>query len=141
MDRRMQAALALYHAGVAPTLLLSGGGHPIPEAEAMRRLALAGGVPESALLVEPTSRNTLENATHAVGLLAKRPGTAVVLVTDRYHALRAHVVPPGRIDCACRACRPLPPQRHLTMLLTETIKLPISLVRALLHKAARAMRG
>ena len=138
----MQAALALYHAGVAPTLLLSGGGHPISEAEAMRRLALAGGVPESALLVEPRSRNTLENAAHAAGLLAKRPGTAVVLVTDRYHVLRARML--FRLaGLTVRAVHvaPLPPQRHLTMLLTESIKLPISLVRALLHKAARAIRG
>lgn len=138
----MQVALALYRAGVAPMLLLSGGGHPISEAEAMRRLALAAGVPESALLVEPTSRNTLENATHSAGLLAERPGTAVVLVTDRYHALRARVLfRLAGLTVSAVHVAPLPPRRHLTMLLCETIKLPVSVLRALLRKALGSRRG
>ncbi len=138
----MQVALALYHAGVAPALLLSGGGHPVSEAEVMRRLALAAGVPESALLVEPLSRNTLENATHVAGLLASRPGTAIILVTDRYHAFRARLLfGLAGLTVSAVHVASLPPKRHLTMLLTESIKLPISLVRALFRRVARAMRG
>lgn len=138
----MQVAVALYRAGVAPILLLSGGGHAVPEAEVMRRLAVAAGVPESALLIEPQSRNTLENASHAAALLGTRSATPVVLVTDRYHALRARVLfrLAGLTVCAVHVAA-LPPRRHLTMLLSEGIKLPISVLRALFQKAARAMRG
>lgn len=138
----MRVALALYRAGVAPVLLLSGGGEPIPEAEVMRRMALAAGVPESALLVESVSRSTLENATHAAALLAARQVTAVVLVTDRYHAFRARVLfRLAGLNVRAVHVASLPSRRHMTMLLSESIKLPISLLRALLHRAARAMRG
>jgi uncharacterized SAM-binding protein YcdF (DUF218 family) len=132
MERRMQVALALYRAGVAPVLLLSGGGQPIPEAEVMRRMALAAGVPESALMLEPMSRNTLENATQAALLLAARPDTAIVLVTDRYHAFRARMLF-RLVGLTVRAVHvaAVPPRRHLTMLVTESVKLPISVVRAL----------
>jgi uncharacterized SAM-binding protein YcdF (DUF218 family) len=138
MERRMHTALALYRDGVAPLLLLSGGGHPVPEAEVMRRMALAAGVPESALLVEPKSRNTVENATHSAGLLAGTPGAGVVLVTDRYHALRARLMfrLAGVTVCAVHVAE-VPARRHLTMLLAESVKLPLSLVRALVYKACR----
>ena len=58
----------------------------------MRRMAVAAGVPESALLIEPLSRNTLENASHVATLLGTRAVTRVVLVTDSYHALRARLL-------------------------------------------------
>ncbi len=138
----MQVALALYRAGVAPVLLLSGGGEPVPEAEIMRRMALAAGVPDSALLVESVSRNTLENATHAGALLAARQVSTVVLVTDRYHGLRARVLfRLAGLNVGAVHVASLPRRRHLTMLLSESIKLPISVLRALLHKAGRGMRG
>jgi len=44
-------------------LVLSGGGTgSVPEAEIMRRMALARGAPEVVLLIEPGSRDTVENA-------------------------------------------------------------------------------
>jgi uncharacterized SAM-binding protein YcdF (DUF218 family) len=138
----MHLAVALYRAGVAPILLLSGGGHAVPEAEVMRRMAVAAGVPESALLVEPLSRNTLENASHVATLLGTRAVTRVVLVTDSYHALRARLLfrLAGLTVCAVHVAS-LPPRRHLTMLLSECIKLPISVLRALLRRALGSMRG
>jgi uncharacterized SAM-binding protein YcdF (DUF218 family) len=136
----MQVALALYRAGIAPVLLLSGGGEPVAEAEVMRRMALAAGIAESALLVESASRNTVENAMHAAMLLAGHEVAAIVLVTDRWHAFRARLLfrLAGLTVCAVHVAT-VPPRRHIAMLLSEAIKLPISLLRALLHKARRAL--
>jgi uncharacterized SAM-binding protein YcdF (DUF218 family) len=55
----------------------------------MRRLAHARGVPETALLIEPGSRNTFENARETARLLRSRGRRSVVLVTDRTHLPRA----------------------------------------------------
>ena len=87
---RVGRAIELYHAGAAPLLLLSGGGSgPVAEATIMRDLALAAGIPESALLREPHSRNTVENAVNSARLLRERVVRRIVLVSDRTHLPRA----------------------------------------------------
>jgi uncharacterized SAM-binding protein YcdF (DUF218 family) len=90
LTKRIDRGIHLFRAGAAPLLLLSGGGTgPVPEAEAMRRMALARGVPEAALLVEPGSRDTVENAWETARLLRPRGGRSVFLVSDRAHLPRA----------------------------------------------------
>jgi uncharacterized SAM-binding protein YcdF (DUF218 family) len=90
LTRRLDHGIRLFRAGAAPLLLLSGGGSgPVPEAEIMRRMALARGVPEAALLVEFRSRDTVENAREAARLLRPRGGRFVLLVSDRAHLPRA----------------------------------------------------
>jgi uncharacterized SAM-binding protein YcdF (DUF218 family) len=90
LTRRLDHGIRLLRAGAAPLLLLSGGGSgPVPEAEIMRRMALADGVPEAALLVEPGSRDTVENAREAARLLRPRGGRFILLVSDRVHLPRA----------------------------------------------------
>ncbi len=90
LRRRLDHGVRLFEAGAAPLLLLSGGGAgPVPEAEIMRRMALARGVPEAALLVEPASRNTLGNAHESARLLGACGGRSVLLVSDRAHLPRA----------------------------------------------------
>jgi uncharacterized SAM-binding protein YcdF (DUF218 family) len=90
LERRVEHGIRLYHVGAAPLLLLSGGGHGAePEAAIMRRHALAAEVPEAALLIEPHSRNTWENACESARLLWPRGLRRVVLVSDRAHLPRA----------------------------------------------------
>jgi uncharacterized SAM-binding protein YcdF (DUF218 family) len=135
--RRMQVAVSLYQAGVAPLLVLSGGGrHAMPEAAVMRELALAGGVPAAALMIEPRSRTTLENATETAKLMASRGPVAVVLVTDSYHALRARLLfrMAGLTVVAVHTAR-VPMRPRLLMTAAEGVKLPINLLRALVRKA------
>lgn len=62
---------------------------PVPEAEIMRQMALARGVPGGALLVEPRSRDTVENARETARLLRPRGARFVLLVSDRVHLPRA----------------------------------------------------
>lgn len=90
LRRRVARGVALYQEGRAPVLVLSGGGTSIvPEAEIMRRLARAAGVPEAALAIEPRSRNTLENARETAQILHERGLSAILLVSDRVHLPRA----------------------------------------------------
>lgn len=128
--RRMGVAIALYRAGAAPRLLLSGGGpRSVPEAEVMRRIALSAGVPESALLLEARSSSTVENALESARLFANCPRRTVLLVTDRAHALRASLLfrmaglPVRRVVTAAA------PANLLLMRATEIVKLPISIWR------------
>ena len=86
--RRLDCGIRLFQAGAAPLLLLSGGGTgPTPEAEIVRRMALACGVPQAALPVESGSRDTVENAWETTRLLRPRGGYSVVLVSDWDHRL------------------------------------------------------
>src|SRR5207248_1491109 len=79
--------------GVAPLLLLSGGGRSgRPEAVVMAHLAVALGVAEERLLLEPDSRDTLANAFNSAALLRARGLRSVVLVSDAYHLPRARML-------------------------------------------------
>jgi uncharacterized SAM-binding protein YcdF (DUF218 family) len=90
LARRLECGVGLFRAGAAPLLGLSGGGRgPVAEAERMRRAALAGGMPEAALLIEPVSRDTFENARETARLLRSRGLASVMLVSDRTHLPRA----------------------------------------------------
>lgn len=136
----MRVAVSLYRAGLAPLLVLSGGGREIvPEAEVMRELALAAGVPESALMLESRSLTTLENAIETAKLLAPSGRTAVALVTDGYHAMRARLLfrMAGLRVVAVHTAR-VPLQPRLAMGAAECVKLPVNLVRALVLKLRRS---
>jgi uncharacterized SAM-binding protein YcdF (DUF218 family) len=90
LRRRVECGVRLYREGVAPVLLLSGGGNgPEPEAEIMHRIALERGVPQAALLIETRSRDTLGNARETAVLLRTHGLRTVVLVSDRTHLPRA----------------------------------------------------
>lgn len=87
---RVEHAVKLFHQGLAPRLVFSGGGATATsEAVIARDLALAAGVPERACLLEPKSGSTFENATRSAALLAPLGFTRVFVVTDDFHAWRA----------------------------------------------------
>jgi len=143
LGRRLEVGVRLFEAGAAPLLVLSGGGSgPIPEAEAMRRAAIASGVSETALLTDAVSRNTFENARETARLLHARGLRSVILVSDRSHLLRAAVMfhlaglyvtgragaPARSLGCAAGAA------------LREIAALPWSLLRAILPLMSPAIR-
>lgn len=89
----------LYHRGMAPLIVFTGANSPTTrermprgEAEHYRERALALGVPESAILVEPHARNTAENIRLSRALLNDRglPVTSVLLVSKPYEERRAY---------------------------------------------------
>lgn len=89
--RRTDHAVALYQQGLVGRLLMSGGPVRSVKAEAlvMRDAALAAGLPETAVLVETASRNTLENAQFCRPILERAGWHRLLVVTDGYHLHRA----------------------------------------------------
>ena len=88
---RLDHGVALYLAGVAPRLLLTGGkaiGDRTTEAAVGRAFAIAHGVPAEAIMVEDESRTTLESVRAVAGLLETDHLRMAVFVSDRPHMLR-----------------------------------------------------
>jgi len=89
---RVRAAVALWNEGYAGILIFSGGARDPSSpssGEIMKRQAIALGVPAAAILVEPESETTDENAEH-VALLMKEAGLkSAILVTSAFHQRRA----------------------------------------------------
>ena len=138
LTRRLNHGIHLFRAGAAPLLLLSGGGSgPVPEAEIMRRMAIARDVPEAALLVEPGSRDTVENAREAARLLRPRGGRFVLLVSDRVHLPRAALLfrLAGLRIAGWGAVPPPSFWWEARTTVQECVALPRSLVRTLLRPA------
>jgi uncharacterized SAM-binding protein YcdF (DUF218 family) len=137
LTRRVDVAVRLFQAGAAPVLLLSGGGAgPEAEAEIMRRMALARGVPEAALLIEPESRDTVGNARRSARLLAARGGHSVLLVSDRVHLPRAALLfrLAGLHVAAWAAPRPPSTRWEIGPAIRECAALPRSLAQAVFHR-------
>ena len=90
---RVWHAARLFRARKAPLVLMSGGHDPAlsltSEAHAMRDFIQDLGVPSAAVLLEPDSRNTRENAQFTAVLLRQRQVNSVLLVTSALHMRRA----------------------------------------------------
>ena len=90
LRRRLDRGIDLFQQGLGPALVLSGrGSGATPEAEIMRRAATARGIPDTALLVEPFSRDTIGNARETARLLRRHGWRTVILVSDKTHLPRA----------------------------------------------------
>jgi len=92
-DRPVYAA-QLYKQGKAPLVILSGGriewlGGGPPESADMAKLVEALGVPASAILQDPSSLNTRENAVNVKKILDQRGIKQVLLVTSAAHMPRS----------------------------------------------------
>jgi uncharacterized SAM-binding protein YcdF (DUF218 family) len=91
---RLDHALSLYHAGIAPLLItLGGNGGDAYSEGAVGREYLAGrGVPESAIIAETDSRNTEESA-RRIAVIARVNGLKrLVIVSDGTHMFRIHEI-------------------------------------------------
>ncbi len=91
---RTQHAIGLYRAGYASHLILSGGlgKYPPAEAQVMRQLALAAGVPDQALVLEDGSHSTEENLANSKMLMDARGWRTALVVSDPFHLLRAEMI-------------------------------------------------
>ncbi len=94
LTARIQRGIELYRAGYAPNLILSGGvgRNPPSEAEAMRRIALDAGIPQSAIVLEDHSHSTEENIANAKAIMATRDWKTALVVSAPYHLLRAETI-------------------------------------------------
>lgn len=92
-NQRTQYAIDLYKKGWANYIIFSGASadkDSISNAEAMRRYALARGVPDTAIFTEDFSQNTHENATKTQKILEAHDIQDIILTTSGYHQRRVY---------------------------------------------------
>ena len=92
---RLDHAIELWHRGIAPRLILTGGRGPrdtTSEAEVGRLYAIRRGVASDAIALETAGRTTSESL-HAVSrMLPAQKDRSVVLVSDPFHMLRLTIM-------------------------------------------------
>lgn len=90
-EARLQHAVDLWKAGLAPYLVVTGGKLPADrttEAATARKWAIDHGVPASAILGENQGRNTLESMDGIAAIFREHGFTSALFVSDRTHMLR-----------------------------------------------------
>lgn len=91
---RVWHAARLHRADKASLIIASGGTPPwkdqrFREAPVMQRLLTSWGVPADSVVLESSSANTYENATHVAEIVDERKFDRVLLVTSALHMRRA----------------------------------------------------
>lgn len=133
---RLDHGIALWRAGLAPVLVLTGGrgaGDTTSEAEVGAAFAQRDGVPARALLTETHSRTTVESMRAVAALLRARGAANAVLVSDPFHMLRlrlladrfgivAYTSPTRTSPISAR------PEAAWRYVLSESVKVPITWV-------------
>ena len=92
---RTDTAVDLWKRGYAPVIIFAGSAldpTSISSGDIMKRDAVAAGVPAAAILVEPFSATTGENATRVVTLMTAKGLRTAILVTSPYHQRRAAIL-------------------------------------------------
>jgi len=129
--RRALHAASLWHAGGVARIVATGGvgRHAPAEAEVAAAVMRAQGVPPEAILCETRSRSTFENIAFA-RLLLSDDTARIILVSDRYHLLRARLV--ARL-IGLRVTSDGPPRygatavwRRAFLILREALALPLA---------------
>ena len=91
---RTLEAVREYKAGVAPSIILTGGPahNQFAEAHVMATLALTQGVPPSAVIEEDQARNTIQNIFYSQRIMAAHQWTSAEVVSSRSHLPRAALI-------------------------------------------------
>ncbi len=88
-QERVQQAVTLYHEGWAQRLIFSSGYvYAFREAEVMRDLAVAHGVPPSVIVLETKAANTYDNVRFVREILDAHGWREILLVSSPYHMRR-----------------------------------------------------
>lgn len=88
LEDRLKRGVALYEAGAAPKILMSGdhGTRYYNEVDAMKRYALAEGVPSVDIFMDHAGFSTYESMARAIRIFE---ADKVIIVTQEYHLYRA----------------------------------------------------
>ena len=92
LQARLEQAVRLFRAGVAPLVITVGAGAPgdrTTEADSGRRWLINNGVPRSAVIALPEGRDTLTQTKLYVKEMRERSIKSVVIATDPFHCQRA----------------------------------------------------
>jgi uncharacterized SAM-binding protein YcdF (DUF218 family) len=91
LERRLNHALWLYHQGLAPRILTTGGkgGDPVfTEGEVARAYLSKHDVPAEAILVESEGESTVYSTTAAAEIMRRMNLKSCIVVSDGYHIYR-----------------------------------------------------
>jgi uncharacterized SAM-binding protein YcdF (DUF218 family) len=89
-QERVTQAIGLYRSGMAPRMVFSSGYvFTMREAEVMKTLAMANGIPPEAIVLEEQAASTYQNVAYTRRILNERHWTRVLLVSSPYHMRRA----------------------------------------------------
>ncbi|WP_197082375.1 YdcF family protein [Pedobacter sp. BMA] len=96
-DRLFQA-VSLFKSNQIDKILVASGSanlldNEVKEADLVINYLKLIGIPDSALLVENQSRNTVENARNSIGLIGKvKPDAKILVITSAWHIPRAKMI-------------------------------------------------
>jgi uncharacterized SAM-binding protein YcdF (DUF218 family) len=102
-----------YERGIALRLIVTGGAahNRFVEANVMAKTAHAQGIPESAILIEPEARDTIENACYAVRIMKAHGWNSAEVVSSASHLPRAGLIFSRlRLEWQTHAAPPLSPE-------------------------------
>jgi len=139
LQARLDHALKLYRAGLAPVIVVTGGvgrGDTESEATVGKRYLTARGVPAKAVVLEANGRSTGESMTAVAVWAAKAKVKTVILVSDPFHMARLRAeARRTRITAWLSPTTTSPisenPQREMEYLLAESWKVPAAWARSL----------
>jgi uncharacterized SAM-binding protein YcdF (DUF218 family) len=127
---RVTEAVREYKRGVAPRLILTGGAvqNRFVEARVMARTAEAQGIPESAILVEPQARDTMQNACYAGRIMKTHDWRSAEIVTGEGYEPRAGLIFAGTtagttLEWRIHTAPPLEPQSPAYQSLGRAVEL------------------
>jgi uncharacterized SAM-binding protein YcdF (DUF218 family) len=135
---RLDHALGLYHDGLAPLIVVTGGvgrGDTTSEAAVGRRYLVSHGVPDTAVVVQGEARSTSASMSAVAAWLRRQGRRRVLLVSDPFHmfrlrlearrtALEAYTSPTESSPISDN------PVLELRYLFAEGFKVPIAWVRS-----------
>ena len=94
LRRRLERALAVYQAGLAPVLIVSGDGHAkegVDETAVMKAWLVERGVPAEAIVADGSGVNTRATARFVAAWLVEHDGRSVIAVSQYFHLPRTRL--------------------------------------------------
>jgi len=126
--QRVTEGVREYERGVAPRLILSGGASPngFVQARVMAQTAHAQGIPETAIIVEPDAKDTIQNACFSARIMRAHGWRSAEVVSSASHLPRTGLIfsrlPVEWRTHAAPALSPSLPADSRTVTLIETLK-------------------
>lgn len=122
LRRRAEHAANLWLASQVRAIVACGAGENAPpsEAQVIKDICMAAGVPDGAIFLEDQSSTTDENIRFSRPLLEMVGAQHVMIVTDRYHAPRARLVA-RRLGLTASSASPKMPHPRFKFLWREAL--------------------
>lgn len=143
LKARLDHAVELFRSGLAPVVVVTGGigtGDRMSEATVGHRYLRGLAVPDSAIIVRPDGRTTVESMRSVAEWMHERDVSRALLVSDPFHMARLQIearraalqafVSPTRTSPIIPGSR-----REVGYLALEALKLPVTALQALLNSA------